>query len=293
MDRRTFIQTTGGAAIATSALAPIAGASEGNVKGKFDISVAAWSWHKMFFNKEIVMTDQIDLVKKAGATGLELVNSFFPSPQYGYLNDFNKKAKDAGVNVLLIMVDNEGSMNDPNFRERHQTVVNHRKWLDIAAVMGCHSIRVNAGYAKVDPAEGMKLAADALNELCQYARQYGINVIIENHGGPSSDPKWLVDLMKLVDVDNFGILPDFGNFPAEVDKYAAVEAFMPYAKAVSAKCYDFGPDGNETKIDFHKMMKIVLDAGYHGYVGVEYEGGRMSELDGVAAAVKLLKSMQA
>lgn len=291
MKRRTFIQTTSSALLAAGTLARISEGSETVVKGKFDISVAAWSWHKMLFAGEVKQIDQPRLAREAGAKGLELVNAFFPSPQYDYLLELMKVADSEGIKILLIMCDSEGNMSSPDFRERRQAVINHKKWLDIAAVLGCHSIRCNSGHQD-DPVEGMKMAADSFNELCAYARQYGLNVIIENHGGFSSDSKWLCGLMDMVGVDNFGTLPDFGNFPPETDRYAAVKDLMKYAKAVSAKCWDFGPDGQETKIDFAKMMQIVFDAGYHKFVGVEFEGDRMSEMDGTAAGVKLLKTFQ-
>jgi L-ribulose-5-phosphate 3-epimerase len=293
MKRRDFMKKTGTSMIAAGALANASSASESLPKGKFDISVAAWSWHKMFFAGKITQIDQPRLVKEAGATGLELVNSFFPSPQYGYLKQLMKRADDEGVKILLIMCDNEGDMSSPNFRERRQAVINHRKWVDIAAVLGCHSIRCNSGNKNVSPEEDMKASADSFWELSEYARQYNINVTIENHWQRTEDPKWLVGLMKMVDAPNFGTLPDFGNFPEEVDRYKAIEMMMPFAKAVSAKCYDFNEEGFETKIDYARMMKIVFDADYHGYVGVEYEGRRLSELDGIAACVKLLKRFQA
>ena len=292
MDRRKFIVTTGGAVLAPMAMAGAAGNQEGAVKGKFKISIAAWTWHKMFERGEITMMDQIGLAKKAGGVGLELVNRFFPSPQYDYLKAFLKRAEDEGICILLIMCDDEGNMNDPDLKERNQSVINHRKWLDIAAVLGCHSIRCNVGYARVTPEEGLRNAAESFYDLCQYAKPYGLNVIIENHGGMSSDPEWLVSLMKTVGLDNFGTLPDFGNFSEGQDIYGAVKAMMPYAKAVSAKSYDFDAAGNETTIDYEKMIPIVLEAGYHEYLGVEFEGDRMSELDGADAGVKLLKRFQ-
>jgi L-ribulose-5-phosphate 3-epimerase len=292
MQRREFIKTTGSALLTAGALTNVARGSETMVKGKFDISIAAWSWHKMLFAGKVKQMDQPRLAREAGATGLELVNSFFPSPQYGYLNNLIKTAEHEGIKILLIMCDNEGNMSSDNHKERTQAVINHKKWLDIGAVLGCHSIRCNSGHQD-DPNEAMKHAADSFNELSTYGRQYSMNVIIENHGGYSSDPKWLCGLMDKVGVDNFGTLPDFGNFPEEINKYDAIEAMMKYAKAVSAKCHDFGEDGNETKIDYARMMKIVLDAGYHGYVGVEYEGDRLSELEGSKACVKLLKRFQA
>ena len=119
-----------------------------------------------------------------------------------------------------------------------------------------------------------------------------LNVIVENHGGLSSNGKWLRSVIQKVDLPNCGTLPDFGNFPPETDRYEAVEMLMPYAKAVSAKSYDFNDTGDETQIDYYKMMKIVLDAGYHGYVGIEYEGNRLSENDGILATKRLLEKIQ-
>ncbi len=303
MDRRHFIQTSGGALAATAAVANL---SEGahHVKGKFDISIAAWSWNKMFRGKNNFvnrpMADQIDLAKEAGVTGLELVNQYFQSPTNRYLNGFKKKADDEGIKILLVMIDGETDMNSPDLKDRKQAFIDHRKWVDIAAVLGCHSVRCNAGYfsGNISSEDSMKYAAESFSELSEYAMQYNMNVIIENHGGLSSDPEWLVGLMKMVDRNNFGTLPDFGNFPHDnhqykIDIYKAVDRMMPYAKAVSAKCFDFDEDGNEKFIDFEKMMEIVFKHNYHGYVGVEYEGGRLNDIEGVAACIKLLKRFQA
>jgi len=293
MKRRSFIQTTGGALFAANALTASAGESEAAVQEKFHISAAAWSWHKMFFNGEIKQIDQPKLAREAGAKGLELVNAFFPSPQYSYLKELMKTAESEGIRILLIMCDDEGDFSSPDFREQRQAIINHRKWIDIAAVLGCHSIRVNAGEKHISPEEDMKTAAASFYELCQYARQYGLNVIIENHGQRTEDPKWLAKLIETVGAPNFGTLPDFGNFPPGTDLYKAVETLMPYAKAVSAKCYDFDEKGNETQIDFPRMLDIVLKAGYQGFVGVEFEGNRLSEIEGTKAGVKLLQRIQA
>lgn len=293
MKRREFMKKTSNAILAAGALVSGSGAANSIPKGKFDISVAAWSWHRMFYEGKIKQIDQPRLARQAGATGLELVNSFFPSPQYDYLKELMKTAGNEGIKILLIMCDDEGDMSSPDFKERRQAVINHQKWLDIAAVLGCHSIRCNSGNKNVSPEEDMKASADSFWKLSEYARQYGLNVLIENHWQRTEDPNWLVGLVKMVDAPNFGTLPDFGNFPDSVDKYQAIEMLMPYAKAVSAKCHDFDNEGHETKIDYARMMKIVFDAGYHGYVGVEYEGDRLSELEGVEACVKLLRRFQA
>jgi sugar phosphate isomerase/epimerase len=298
MDRRGFLRKTGLAAASMSALPAariaVSGASEKKEGAdmKFRISLAAWSVHQAFFQNGMKMIEQPAFCKEVGIHGLELVNTFFPSPQYGYLQEFMRAAEDNEVKILLIMCDNEGDMAHTDRNERMLAAKNHHKWVDIAQVLGCHSIRCNSGSGKPGETEAVKRAAESFSELAGYAAQAGLNVIIENHGGLSSHPDELVSLFNMVDKPNFGALPDFGNFPEEVDRYEAVRKMMPFAKAVSAKCHDFGPDGNETETDYAKMMKIVLDAGYSGWVGIEYEGARLSEKEGVLACKKLLERFQ-
>lgn len=258
---------------------------------KFDISLAAWSLHRTFFAKEIDQLGMVDAAAKLGIGGFEMVNTFFPSPQYEYLKQLRKRADDQGVRLLLIMCDGEGSMAGPERDKRLQAAKNHHKWVDIAAVLGCHAIRCNTGAQPGDD-DALERCAESFRALCEYADASGIDVLIENHWGLSSDPKWLMALMDRVGHPRIGTLPDFGNFPAEVDRYDAVRRMMPRARAVSAKCYDFDDNGTETAIDFERMMGIVLDAGYSGWVGIEYEGKRMSELDGVAACKALLERFQ-
>ncbi len=202
-----------------------------------------------------------------------------------------KRAKDLGVKSQLIMCDGEGQLGDPDSKRRTQAVENHYKWLEAAKFLDCHSIRVNAA-SKGSYEEQLKLAADGLRRLSEYAAGYKLNVIVENHGGLSSNAEWLTSVIKKVDLSNCGTLPDFGNFPPEINRYEAVKKLMPFAKAVSAKSYDFNEKGNETEIDYYRMMKIVLDAGYHGYVGIEYEGKRLSENDGILATKRLLEKIQ-
>lgn len=258
---------------------------------KFEISLAAWSMHRMFFAGEIDQLGMVDLCHDLGVGALELVNSFFPSPQYAYLKQLRKRAEDAGVRILLIMCDAEGSMASPERANRMLAAKNHHKWVDIAAVLGCHSVRCNAGAQEGDP-DALDRCAESFSALLEYAGAAGINVLLENHGGASSDPNWLTSLIEKVNHPRFGTLPDFGNFPDTVDRYDAVRRMMPCAQAVSAKCYDFDKAGNETKIDFAKMMSVVDEAGYHGYVGIEYEGSRLDEPDGILACKSLLERFQ-
>lgn len=255
------------------------------------ISLAAWSLHKEFFDKKIDQLGMLDACAELGIRGFELVNTFFPSPQYAYLRHLRKRAEEQGVELLLIMCDLEGDLAHTETQKRVQAARNHRKWIDCAAVLGCHSIRCNIRGDESDPIAMRERAAEGLRHLLDYARDTGVSVLLENHGGLSSDPEWLRSLVELVNDPSLGTLPDFGNFPPETDRYAGVETLMPYAKAVSAKCYDFDAAGNETTIDFARMIDIVKRAGYRGYIGIEFEGPRLTEREGIRAAKKLLERL--
>lgn len=260
----------------------------------FRISLAEWSLHRSIFGGKV---DHLDFAKIAktefGIDGVEYVNQFFKdkAKDEKYLGEMKKRAEDLGVKSLLIMVDGEGALGDADEAGRKRAVENHYKWADAAKFLGCHSIRVNA-QSSGSYEEQQKRAADGLRKLSEYAAKLDLNVIVENHGGLSSNGAWLAGVIKMTEMKNCGTLPDFGNFRVsgseEYDRYKGVAELMPYAKAVSAKSHDFDEEGNETHTDYFKMMKIVLDAGYHGYVGIEYEGGKLGEKEGIAATKKLL-----
>ena len=260
----------------------------------FKISLAEWSLHRTLQSGKI---DHLDFCKVAkndfGLDAVEYVNSFFfdKAQDQSYLKEMKQRADDLGVKSLLIMCDNEGSLGDPNPIARTKAVENHYKWIDAGKYLGCHSIRVNA-QSEGEYDEQMKLAADGLSRLTEYGANNNINVIVENHGGLSSNGKWLATLMEKVDHPRVGTLPDFGNFRIQdeewYDRYKGVEELMPYAKAVSAKSHDFDSHGNEINTDYYKMMNIVLDAGYNGYVGIEYEGSKLDEMAGIQGTKDLL-----
>jgi L-ribulose-5-phosphate 3-epimerase len=292
-DRRQFLKQTGLAA-AGLALAgtPSLHAAQ---KAPFDISLAEWSLHKALFKKEI---DNLNFAKIAreefGIGAIEFVNQFFKdkAQDSAYLKDLNQRAKDHGVIHHLIMIDGEGALGDPDVAKRTQAVENHYRWVDAAKFLGCKMIRVNA-QSRGTWDEQLKLAADGLRRLSEYGAKAQIAVVVENHGGLSSNGKWLSGVMKQVDHPNCGTLPDFGNFRVskdeEYDRYLGVTELMPFAKAVSAKSHDFDASGNEIHTDYFKMMKIVAAAGYQGWVGIEYEGSKLSEMDGIRATKKLLE----
>ena len=269
-------------------------------KNSFDISLAEWSLHRALFSNEIDHLDFISLARtEFEINAVEYVNTFFfnKAKDQKYLNEMKAISTDNGVKNLLIMCDNEGDLGDPQKKIRNQAVENHFKWADAAKYLGCHSIRVNARSDKnLSSEEQLNLAADGLIKLADYCSQLKINTIVENHGGLSSNGKWLSDLMKKVDHPNVGTLPDFGNFLFEkdnwYDRYLGVEQLMPHAKAVSAKSHEFNSKGEEIRTDFKKMMQIVLESGYNGYVGIEYEGDKHSEFEGIRLTRDLLRSIR-
>ena len=300
MERRMFLTlsagTVGGFCLHGCTLPAAEQGSSRYSKEPFKISLAQWSWHRRLRGQQQPKLDNLDFASQAHSLGIkaiEYVNQFLKdkAKDTRYLAEMKKRAKDLGVKSLLIMCDGEGQLGDPDSQRRTQAVENHYKWVGAAKFLGCHSIRVNAA-SKGSYEEQLKLAADGLRRLSEYAAGYKLNVIVENHGGLSSNAEWLTSVIKKVDLPNCGALPDFGNFPPEINRYEAVRKLMPYAKAVSAKSYDFDETGDETTIDYHRMMKIVLDAGYHGYVGIEYEGERLSENEGILATKRLLEKIQ-
>ena len=293
--RRKFI-TSLSASLAASSL--FSNADHHKKKQLFQISIAEWSLHKSLFGKKISNLDFPVVAKKEfKISAVEYVNQFFKdkATDKNYLNELKKICDNEGVKSLLIMCDGEGKLGDPDKNKRISSVNNHKRWIEAAKHLGCHSIRVNASSSGSYD-DQQKLAADGLSRLSEFALTHEINVIVENHGGLSSNGQWLSGVMKSVNMKNCGTLPDFGNFRIgggkTYDRYKGVKELMPFAKAVSAKSHDFDDNGNEIHTDYHKMMKIVIDAGYRGYVGVEYEGSKLSEYDGIKATKKLLESVR-
>lgn len=300
LDRRTFLRNTALAASGAALLSSAARLGAAERRLPFMISLAEWSLHRTLFAKKL---DHLDFPKAAkqdyGIEAIELVNQFFKDKarDQAHLAEFKKRADGLGVKILLIMVDGEGALGEPDAGKRKQAVENHYKWVEAAKYFNCHSIRVNAETgAAGTPDEKADRAADGLRQLAQFAGKHGLNVIVENHGGLSSNGAWLAGVMKRVNLPNCGTLPDFGNFRIsdgeEYDRYKGVAEMMPFAKAVSAKSHDFDAEGNETHTDYPRMMKIVLEAGYRGFVGIEYEGGGLGEPEGIRATKALLERIQ-
>ena len=267
---------------------------DGSQSPLFRISLAQWSLHKALFAGTITNLDFPREAKRTyGIDAVEYVNQFFKdkAKDLDYLADLAQRAADEGVTNLLIMCDRLGKLGDPDAAARTAAIENHFPWVEAAKRLGCHSIRVNAASAG-SAAEQQKLAADGLSRLGEYAGQLKLNVIVENHGGLSSNGQWLAGVMKLVDRPNVGTLPDFGNF-YDYDRYQGVEDLLPFAKGLSAKSYAFGADGDETTIDYRRMLKLVVAAGYRGHIGIEYEGKDLPEPEGIKATKQLLEAVRA
>ncbi len=293
--RRRFL-ATGSAALGAGLLPSRLLAADG--KPLFEISLAQWSLHRTLRGGKLEALDFPAASKRDfGISAVEYVNQFFKdkAKDEKWLGELKKRCDDHGVTSLLIMCDGEGALGDADEAKRAKAVDNHKKWVEAAKFLGCHSIRVNASSSGSFE-EQQKRAADGLASLSEFAKPHGLNVIVENHGGLSSSGKWLAGTIRMVDMDNCGTLPDFGNFrisnQEQYDRYQGVKELMPFAKGVSAKSHDFDDDGNEVHTDYRKMLKIVLEAGYHGHVGVEYEGGKLSEADGIKATKALLEKVR-
>ncbi|WP_291400136.1 TIM barrel protein [Daejeonella sp.] len=270
----------------------------------FEISLAEWSLHKELFSKKITNLDFPVVAKKEfGISAIEYVNAFFKdkAKDTNYLNELLMRCNDNGVKNHLIMCDGEGNLGELDNAKRMQAVENHYKWVEAAKYLGCATIRVNA-YGVGTAAEVKTAAIDGLGRLGEFASKVGINVIVENHGGYSSDGSWLSSVMKEVGKKNVGTLPDFNNFCLtrqgnkcieEYDRYKGTLEMMPYAKAVSAKSLDFDAQGNCIETDYVKMLKIVKDSGFKGYVGIEYEGDKLGEYEGIKKTKALLERVRA
>ncbi|MBX2840201.1 MAG: sugar phosphate isomerase/epimerase [Flammeovirgaceae bacterium] len=269
----------------------------------FDISIAEWSLHKtLFANKLTNMEFPAKAKNEFSISAVEYVNQFFKdkAKDMEYLKELKQRTIDLDVKNVLIMIDGEGNLGSTDAAERNNAVENHYKWVEAAKFLGCHSIRVNAaGKGTAEEVSGA--AVEALGKLSTFAKELDIGVIVENHGGYSSDGTWLANVMKQVNLPNSGTLPDFGNFciergddgcANEYDRYKGVDELMPFAKGVSAKAMGFDEQGNCTETDFTKIMKIVKSHGYKGYVGIEYSGS-VPEDEGIILTKKLLEKVGA
>jgi len=329
-NRRRFLKL-GSAAAAAVAASSVTGRAATAAASRFPISLAQWSLHRALKGGQLDPLDWPRHTKERfGITALEHVNQFFADgdrakDKHGlqpkakeHFTELKKRMDDLGMKSLLIMCDGVGNLGNPDPEKRTNAVEGHYSWLDTAAGLGCHSIRVNAGSdPKLMPEEQARLCADGLRRLAGHAAPIGLNVIVENHGGLSSDGAWLATVMRMVDLPNCGTLPDFGNFylarnrgNAEdyakqkalyagrqamedelglgYDRYHGMTDLMPFAKGVSAKSHDFNDAGDEVHTDFARVLKIVADSGFSGHIGIEYEGSGLGEDEGILKTKALL-----
>jgi len=263
----------------------------------FDISLAQWSLNKRFNKRRGDLKNEefpAYAKEKFDIHAVEYVDQFFPSADKDYVKELVKRSDDAGVKNVLIMIDTAGALGNPDDAKRKEAVENHFQWVEAAEMLGCHAIRVNA-FGRGSELDIAHAATKSLTALSRFAADYGISVIVENHGGPSSRPPWLTSVIRNTGMVNCGVLPDFGNFIIErkkggerYDLYQGVRELMPLAKGVSAKTHKFDENGDEVDKDYYKLLKIVKDSGFRGYIGIEYEGGELGQDEGVIATKNLL-----
>ncbi len=295
MDRRNFIKSTA-LTLGGFSLSNLMSCSK--TKLPFKISLAQWSLHRTLYSGDLDHLDFPAIAKNTfNLDAVEYVNSFFfdKAKDKAFLREMRTRASDLGVKSLLIMCDNEGNLGDPDDLKRKTAIDNHHKWVEAAKFLGCHSIRVNA-RSEGSYQDQVNLASEGLRKLTEFGEELGISIIVENHGGLSSNGEWLSTVMRKVDHPMCGTLPDFGNFKVTddqwYDRYLGVKELMPYAKAVSAKSHEFDSKGNEIHTDYFKMMDIVIESNYSGYVGIEYEGQSVNEMEGIMLTKSLLEKIQ-
>jgi len=272
----------------------------------FKLSLAQWSLHKYVNDEKGSPFNFASQAKSMGFDGLEYVSQLYTKEieTLGFdtvIDSLITLSKKHDISNVLIMVDHEGDIADPDEAKRNEAVEKHKKWIDAAQKMGCHSIRVNT-FGTNNPEIWKTTVVDGLKKISEYAATKNISVLCENHGWLSSDADKLMVAINEVNMKNCGTLPDFGNWCLKrkdgerwgecietyPNKYEGIKKLMPVAQAVSAKSYDFDENGNETTIDYTRMMQIVKDAGYKSYIGVEYEGDRLDEKSGIIATRDLL-----
>jgi sugar phosphate isomerase/epimerase len=295
-NRRDFIKKAGLSALSLTAISKLAHGFSDAERKFFEISLAQWSFYRSLFGGKFTNMDFPAKAKNEfGIDIVEYVSVFFNKKETdkAYLKELKQRTDDLGVRNHLIMVDGEGDLGDVSVTARQQAIENHYKWVAAAKFLGCKTIRVNAA-GKGSRQEVSDAVVDGLSRLTDFAKAQKINVIVENHGGYSSDGKWLADVMKKVNSPYCGTLPDFGNFKIspteEYDSYLGVKELMPYAKGVSAKTFNFNEKGEETKIDYQRMFDIIKKSGWTGIVGIEYEGDG-PESEGIMLTKKLLEKV--
>lgn len=309
LTRRSFLQQSllGSGAVLLGA----SGCKPSTTPAGLKLSLAQWSLHRTLQAGKLDHLDFPATAKgKFGVSAVEYVNTFFggktmPFKEAGknakYLNELLKRSRDEGVDNHLIMVDDEGSLALPDDAQRLPAVENHKKWVEAARLLGCKTIRVNL-HGEGNSGDKKTASIDSLSRLGEFAKPMNINVVVENHGSDSSNGAWIASVMQAVGMSNVGTLPDFGNFcishpwgqtqdPCEdmYDRYQGVQEMLPFAKGVSAKTYDFDSKGEQPKMDYKRLLDIVKQSGFEGYIGIEFEGKNQPEADGIRKTKALIE----
>lgn len=324
MKRREFVTGLGlaGAAAVTGNLPS---AETAPIKPQpFTIGLSQWAFHRAIFgdardhyrtfiknlhsDPDSVLAGEMDprdIVWRAreldvGVVDLVNILWFGHGEDKPWLNDFKTRARDANVTFGVLMCDQLARSGAADAKERRQSVEDHTRWMETAAELGCPFLRINP-YGEGTYLEQCQRSAETLHALAERSADYGLEVIVENHGHPGSNGAWLAMLIEMANHSRVGTYTDLDNFfmggwdlnpERRYDRHQGLLDLAPYTKAISAKTHDFDPDGEETTIDYHACLKILIDSGFSGLVSAEFEGNRVDETEGSKLTVELLKREQ-
>ena len=289
IDRRRFMATAGALGISAILPSPVFAKPRRNW---FEISVAQWSFQRQFYSGEM-KTENFPqyAADKLGIYGIDFLSDFmlniYRNPSV--LKNIKIRSDDLGVKNVMIMCHKEGRIGNKDSVTREKVIDTHKHWVEAAHHLGCKSIRVNARSGG-SRQEQLDLVTDSLSRLSLFAKDFDVNIIVENLWGSDYSHKatFIADVMRAVNMPNCGTLPDLNNFRYD-DPYKSTEIIMPWAKAVSAKSLDFDPQGREKYIDYQRMMRIVYASGFRGHIGIEWEGCKKAPLEGVLLTKALLE----
>lgn len=245
--------------------------------------------------------DILNIANSLGIKKVDLVNVLFfgHAMDKPWLNEFIAKAKSFNTSFQVLMCDQAGNLGASSQLARKQSINAHIVWLETAVYLGCKQLRVNA-IGDGSYLSQLRQCADSLSKLGAIAESMGIELLVENHGYASNNGAWLAMLIEETNHDNVKVFADFDNFfmggwdlspERRYDRIQGLLDLAPFTAGVSAKSHDFGALGDETTIDFRKCIAIFEENGFDGLYSAEYEGDRISELEGAISTVRLTSSI--
>ena len=258
-------------------------------------AVQQYSFNRQLKSGELDMLDYPKtVVEGTGIKALEYFNGHMEekASDTAFFKEIRKRTDDLGAVNTMILCRSKSALDSPDAAERSASVESYKPWLEAMKILGGLCIRVDV-RSPGDAEEQKQHAVAGLQKLTEVAdKEFELDIVVENHGNHSSNGAWVADVMKKVGLENCGTLPDFQNF-TDYDPYQGVKEMMPWAKIVCAKSKKFDESGNEVNVDYRRMLKIVKDSGFKGYIGIEFEGHDVDPVSGINATKKLIETVMA